>query len=129
MGSYIYYIIITSTYSDIQYRKYIMQKLKCTRCGHGWYPRTPESPKKCPKCNSPYWNTPRRTSNPAPIQLGPIISHNCTGLCGEEYCSQPETHFVKFDLYGMSFYLPLCKKHHDELADEVICIKCYDKDT
>ena len=30
----------------------------CTRCEIVWTPRTPD-PKKCPACNSPYWNTPR----------------------------------------------------------------------
>ena len=33
-----------------------MEKLKCKRCGHQWYPRKPKKPKVCPKCKSPYWN-------------------------------------------------------------------------
>ena len=34
----------------------------CYRCGHKWIPRetTTEEPKECPKCKSPYWNTPRK---------------------------------------------------------------------
>jgi predicted sulfurtransferase len=37
----------------------------CERCEHRWCPRdplaeAPEIPKVCPKCKSPYWNTPRR---------------------------------------------------------------------
>ena len=32
----------------------------CTRCGHKWYPRTPERPRVCPKCKSPYWDKPRK---------------------------------------------------------------------
>jgi len=32
---------------------------KCQRCGHTWTLRKP-NPKNCPKCNSPYWNKPRR---------------------------------------------------------------------
>ena len=40
---------------------------KCERCGHIWVPRIYEIEKKkdpviCPKCKSPYWNTPRRGS-------------------------------------------------------------------
>ena len=31
---------------------------ECNRCGHQWHPRTWE-PKFCPKCHSPYWNSPR----------------------------------------------------------------------
>lgn len=37
----------------------------CERCEHDWVPRDAEVlPMVCPKCKSPYWNTPRR--NPAP---------------------------------------------------------------
>lgn len=36
--------------------------LQCLRCGHVWTPRKNTLPKYCPnpKCNSPYWNQPRR---------------------------------------------------------------------
>ena len=34
--------------------------LHCLRCGHDWYPRIPETPKQCPKCRSPYWDSPRK---------------------------------------------------------------------
>jgi predicted Zn-ribbon and HTH transcriptional regulator len=34
--------------------------LKCSRCGHSWYPRRPVQPTICPKCKSPYWNKARR---------------------------------------------------------------------
>ncbi|MBV9176918.1 MAG: hypothetical protein JO327_09965 [Nitrososphaeraceae archaeon] len=32
----------------------------CERCGHKWAPRENEVPKVCPRCKSPYWNTPRK---------------------------------------------------------------------
>jgi DNA-directed RNA polymerase subunit RPC12/RpoP len=34
----------------------------CERCGHKWLPKdeTKDKPKVCPKCKSPYWDTPRR---------------------------------------------------------------------
>ena len=32
---------------------------ECIRCAHKWVPRSIKFPKACPKCNSPYWNTPR----------------------------------------------------------------------
>jgi predicted Zn-ribbon and HTH transcriptional regulator len=34
----------------------------CERCGHKWPPKedTKAKPKVCPKCKSPYWDTPRR---------------------------------------------------------------------
>lgn len=38
--------------------KIVLTKLGCTRCKHEWFPRTTESPKVCPKCNSPYWDKP-----------------------------------------------------------------------
>jgi DNA-directed RNA polymerase subunit RPC12/RpoP len=31
----------------------------CLRCGHLWIPRR-DIPKKCPRCNSPYWNKMRK---------------------------------------------------------------------
>ena len=34
-------------------------QLACTRCRWAWFPKTPQAPKKCPKCGSPYWNKPR----------------------------------------------------------------------
>jgi len=34
--------------------------LKCKRCNGEWYPRKPQLPKVCPKCNSPYWNRERK---------------------------------------------------------------------
>jgi len=36
-------------------------KLKCKRCSHEWYPKTPDKlPAVCPKCKSPYWNREKR---------------------------------------------------------------------
>jgi DNA-directed RNA polymerase subunit RPC12/RpoP len=33
----------------------------CTRCSHEWLPRLIDrEPARCPRCNSPYWNRPRR---------------------------------------------------------------------
>jgi DNA-directed RNA polymerase subunit RPC12/RpoP len=34
---------------------------RCQRCGHEWLPRknSKGEPKVCPKCKSPYWNTPK----------------------------------------------------------------------
>lgn len=36
-----------------------MDKLKCLRCGHEWYPRSPQAPLKCPGCNNKLWKIPR----------------------------------------------------------------------
>ena len=34
---------------------------RCDRCEHEWLPRDKtRDPMICPKCKSPYWNTPRR---------------------------------------------------------------------
>jgi Zn finger protein HypA/HybF involved in hydrogenase expression len=34
---------------------------KCERCSHEWVPDDiNKKPKVCPKCKSPYWDTPRR---------------------------------------------------------------------
>lgn len=35
---------------------------RCERCSHEWAQRQAkeELPKVCPRCKSPYWNTPRK---------------------------------------------------------------------
>ncbi len=33
---------------------------RCERCAHEWIPRDTAEPKVCPKCKSPYWNTPKK---------------------------------------------------------------------
>ncbi len=38
-----------------------MKPIHCHRCDHKWYRRQPGKPKKCPKCFSKYWATPKGT--------------------------------------------------------------------
>ena len=35
---------------------------ECLRCGHKWHPRTDRRPDRCPKCNSPYRDKPRKAT-------------------------------------------------------------------
>lgn len=36
---------------------------RCERCSHEWLPRAKtNTPIVCPKCKSPYWDTPRKAS-------------------------------------------------------------------
>ena len=36
---------------------------RCERCGHEWVPRAADrEPRVCPRCKSPYWDRPRRSS-------------------------------------------------------------------
>lgn len=37
-------------------------RMKCERCGYKALRDAP--PKRCPKCKSPYWNTPRKRGRP-----------------------------------------------------------------
>jgi len=37
-----------------------LQGFQCERCGHKWVPREEGDPRVCPKCKSPYWNSPRK---------------------------------------------------------------------
>ncbi len=37
---------------------------RCSRCGHEWVPKNGDrQPVACPKCKSPYWDRPRRTTS------------------------------------------------------------------
>jgi len=36
----------------------------CQKCGHTWVPRQVILARCCPKCNSPYWATPRSKKAP-----------------------------------------------------------------
>jgi len=38
----------------------IVKFWKCTRCHYEWHPRMDDKPKTCPKCRSPYWDSPRK---------------------------------------------------------------------
>lgn len=33
---------------------------RCERCNHEWVPNGEKEPRVCPKCHSPYWNTPKK---------------------------------------------------------------------
>jgi len=37
-----------------------LKGFQCERCNHKWLPKESYKPKVCPKCKSPYWDTPRR---------------------------------------------------------------------
>ena len=42
----------------------IKQGVKCGRCEYKWIPKHKNKlPKNCPRCNSPYWNKPRKRKN------------------------------------------------------------------
>ena len=37
-------------------------RLECLRCGHTWVPRQADV-RLCPKCKSPFWDTPKEELN------------------------------------------------------------------
>ena len=36
-----------------------IEKKKCLRCDHEWWPKSPQEPKICPGCKSIYWDRER----------------------------------------------------------------------
>lgn len=40
--------------------KILIEGYQCERCAHKWISREGKEPKVCPKCKSPYWNTPKK---------------------------------------------------------------------
>ena len=40
-----------------------LRGFRCDRCSHEWLPRESEQePRTCPRCDSPYWDTPSQTN-------------------------------------------------------------------
>lgn len=35
---------------------------RCERCTHQWIPKGEREPTVCPRCKSPYWNRPKKSS-------------------------------------------------------------------
>jgi hypothetical protein len=65
----IYLTGYTTRYILIGVSRTKIDAFKCDRCGHVWLPKEligkleeldKHMPKVCPKCKSPYWNTPRK---------------------------------------------------------------------
>src|SRR5678816_387653 len=52
-----------------------MDKVKCLRCGHSWFPRRPERPTLCPKCGNAKWDQPARGTPDATR----VSTHQTTG--------------------------------------------------
>lgn len=44
----------------ISMAKITLEGFRCERCKHEWVARGEEEPRVCPKCKSPYWNTPKK---------------------------------------------------------------------
>lgn len=44
----------------IKRKEITLPKLLCNRCEYSWFPSREIMPSRCAKCNSPYWNKPRR---------------------------------------------------------------------
>jgi len=38
-----------------------LKQLTCLRCGAQWWPKSEKKPERCAKCNSPYYDRPRRS--------------------------------------------------------------------
>ena len=36
---------------------------RCERCHHEWVPNGEKEPRVCPRCHSPYWNSPRKAAS------------------------------------------------------------------
>lgn len=64
----------------------------CHRCGHSWLARKSSPPLQCPKCTSPYWNLPRRSSVIA-TQVRHDQPHPQNGFwCENQRCMRFKTH-------------------------------------
>jgi len=48
--------------TDLEAWTKMITKRVCLRCGHTWWPRSPEEPLACPNpdCHSVYWDRPRK---------------------------------------------------------------------
>jgi len=44
-------------------KKIKLTTLVCYRCGYEWIPKRPFLPVHCARCNTPYWNKPRKNNS------------------------------------------------------------------
>jgi len=57
---------------NMPYELVQMKRCICLRCDNKWIPRDEEeTPVRCPKCKSPYWNRPRKNKG-YPIKIPAI---------------------------------------------------------
>lgn len=48
----------------------------CERCSHKWITKSDETPKVCPKCKSPYWDTKKKEEK----SIVPILVTVCVAI-------------------------------------------------
>jgi hypothetical protein len=58
-----------------------------------------------------------------------VVNHNCAGICSQEYCDNPETHFCRMKICEMIFLIGFCEKHADEFDNLAVggLIKMFQK--
>lgn len=62
--TYLTVIYVDYNITGMARKEITVLQYECERCGHTWIPRELDvEPKVCPKCKSPYWDTPKRTKN------------------------------------------------------------------
>lgn len=49
-----------------------------------------------------------------------IEKHNCAGLCSEQYCNKPETHFIQVKINEMEIFLSFCEKHAQIFENKIL---------
>ena len=55
----------------------------CLRCEppHKWYGRKPGKPKLCPRCHSPWWETPRTATKITVLAINPVNAEYRDAVC------------------------------------------------
>jgi hypothetical protein len=63
----------------------------CLRCGNEWTPRK-ENPKRCPGCQNPNWNRPRKNRRASVAQLAEqvTLNHEVEGSTPSGSTTEPE---------------------------------------
>ena len=84
---------VTGRAGDVPAADNLPPVLYCNRCGHLWRARTGGTPpRKCPACDSPYWNIPARTCH----CLNPKCRHIWTARNGHKPSRCPICHGKKY---------------------------------
>jgi hypothetical protein len=57
---------------------------------------------------------------PFGLGMSRIENFNCDGMCAEETCDAPYTHYTEYTEGEITFHVCFCKKHAEQLEEQAL---------